>query len=140
MKTIKNVFLFLGLALIVLPVLAQVKNNVSESSLYPSSINDKASEKIDIKAGATTPVGPRSVQLIPILVYKTESAIEISILTNTNFNLRIENSAGFPIVDMNLTGPTSSPLNIDISSWPSDQYKILFIRSESEFYYGFFAL
>lgn len=137
---IKNIFLLLGLTFIVLPILAQVKNHFSELPFYTASTNDKASEKIDIIRGTTTPVGPRSVQLIPVLAYKTESAIEISILTNTTFNLRIENSSGFPIVDMNLTGPTSGPLNIDISSWPSDQYKILFVRSQSEFYYGFFTL
>ena len=140
MKMIKNIFLLLGLTFIVLPILAQVKNHFSELHFYTASINDKASEKIDIIRGTTTPVGPRSVQLIPILAYKTESTLHISILTNTTFNLRIENSSGFVIVDMIMTGPTSEPLNIDISSWQNDQYKILFVRSESEFYYGFFDL
>lgn len=96
-------------------------------SLSSFSRNNEVKDKeIDVIGDVTDQNRTRSLSINPIIVFQTESAIEVNFIANVNLKMEVYNEAGSLIYSTVVDNYNGLTFYIYYSNWNAGKYKIVF--------------
>ncbi|MDH6311093.1 hypothetical protein M2451_003946 [Dysgonomonas sp. PFB1-18] len=91
-----------------------------------SKDNNAKNEEVEVIGDITDQARTRSLSINPIIVFQTESAIEVNFIANVNLKMEVYNEVGNLIYSTAVNNYNGQTFYIYYSNWNIGKYKIIF--------------
>jgi hypothetical protein len=95
-------------------------------SSFCNKANSAEDKQVNVSGDLANDSRTRSLSINPIIVFQTESAIEVNFIANVNLKMEVYNEAGSLIYSTVVDNYNGLTFYIYYSNWNAGKYKIVF--------------